>query len=74
MQGFGMYEGYMHLGNLILCNAPKSEEWIAKVRGILDDTDNVEGGVTRTDKGDMVVKVLGKSRDRLAGLLHQFLM
>lgn len=74
MQGFGMYEGYTHLGNLILCNAPKSEEWIAKVRGILDDTDNVEGGVTRTDKGDMVVKVLGKSGDRLAGLLHQFLM
>lgn len=73
MQGFGMYEGYTHLGNLILCNVPKNAEWIARVREILDGIDGVEGGVSRTAKGDIVVKVLGRSGDRLIDLLHQFL-
>lgn len=65
MQSIGMYEGYTHLANLIICNEPKSDEWIMKVRTLLDDTSDIEGGVTRTAQGHIVIRILGKNGDKL---------
>lgn len=71
MSGFGMYEGYTHLGNLALFNTSRSEAWINKARRLLDETDGVEGGVTRTARGDVAVRALGKSAQRLSGSLEK---
>lgn len=65
MQSIGMYEGYTHLANLIICNEPKDDEWIMKVRTLLDETEDVEGGVTRTAVGHIVIRILGKNGDKL---------
>lgn len=73
MTGDGMYEGFTHLANLVICNEPKSEAWISKVREILDETPQMEGGVTRTTAGHVAVKILGTSGQKLTDMLEQIL-
>lgn len=70
MEGFGMYEGYTHLATLLLVNIPKDEQWIEAARERIDDTPDMEGGVTRTADGHPVVRILGKNADRLVKLLN----
>lgn len=73
MQGFGMYEGFTHLANLVICNQQKSQEWIRKTRELLDDAKEMEGGVTQTSAGHLVVRILGRSADQLAGITEKLL-
>lgn len=70
MEGFGMYEGYTHLGTLLFINIPKEEQWIEAARQRIDDTPDMEGGVTRTAGGHPVVRILGRNADRLVKLLN----
>ena len=72
MEGMGMYEGFTHLANLIFVNIEKNDSWISKVREILDKTDDIEGGVTRSLAGHVVIKILGKNADKLVTLLKSF--
>ncbi|MCD7867217.1 MAG: urease accessory protein UreD [Clostridiales bacterium] len=74
MQGFGMYEGYTHLANLLICNEDKNDDWIRAVRGILDESHGAEGGVTRTTAGHIVVRILGRSGQQLTNLLNWILV
>ena len=73
MCGFGMYEGFTHLANLVICNVPKSEEWIGRTRKLLDDTEEIEGGVTQNGENLTVVRILGKSAQRLLEIMYQIL-
>ena len=73
MNGFGMYEGFTHLANLVICNVPRSDEWIASVRKLLDAADRVEGGVTRTSRGHIAVRMLGTSGQKLTDMMGQIL-
>ncbi|MCD8020956.1 MAG: urease accessory protein UreD [Clostridiales bacterium] len=73
MRGFGMYEGYTHLANLLICNEPKSEKWITAVREKIDDADDMEGGVTRTATGHIVARILGRSGQKLTRMLEEIL-
>ena len=71
MDGMGMYEGYTHLGSLVFFNLEKSEEWIRNVRELLEETPGMEGGVTRTAQGDVVVRVLGNGAETLLKILEK---
>ena len=71
MQDYGMYEGYTHLATMLQVHVPRSEEWISAVRGMIDETEGVEGGVTRTADRDIVIRILGKNSDRLTGLMEK---
>lgn len=73
MKGFGMYEGFTHLANLVICNEPKSEEWIVQVRELLDAAENMEGGVTKTSAGHFVVRILGKNGQKLTEMMNRIL-
>lgn len=73
MTGFGMYEGFTHLGSLVLVNVPKSEDWILRARESLDETDRIEGGVTRTAQGHVVVRILGMSGQKLTAKMEELL-
>ncbi|MCQ2501907.1 MAG: urease accessory protein UreD, partial [Lachnospiraceae bacterium] len=72
MTGFGMYEGFTHLATLLLVNVPRDDQWIKEVRDRIDERPGLEGGVTRTSKGDVVVRILGRNADKLVKLLEQF--
>lgn len=65
MKGLGMYEGFTHLLNLVFFNISKSEDWITAVRELLDDREDMEGGVTVTAGGDIAVRILGRSAEPL---------
>ena len=65
MSGIGMYEGYTHLLNLVFFNIEKSESWISAVRELMDETPDIEGGVTRLTSGDVAVRILGKGSEPL---------
>ena len=60
-----MYEGFTHLLNLAFFNIEKSEGWITAVRELLDETPDIEGGVTRIASGDAAVRILGKGSEPL---------
>lgn len=73
MKGFGMYEGFTHLANLVICNEPESDEWISGVREMIDEADNMEGGATRTANGTAVVRILGTSGQKLTDMMEKIL-
>ncbi|MCD8013171.1 MAG: urease accessory protein UreD [Lachnospiraceae bacterium] len=73
MRGFGMYEGYTHLANLLICNVEKSDDWVREVRSMMDETEGLEGGVTRTAAGHIAVRILGRSGQQLTGRISRIL-
>lgn len=64
MTGYGMYEGYTHLCNLIICNYPVSEELLESVLAELEGL-GLEGGATRMNDGITVFRVLGCQAQQL---------
>ena len=73
MCGFGMYEGFTHLANLVICNEPKSEQWIGRTRKLLDDTEGIKGGVTQNGENLTVVRILGKTAQSLLEIMSRIL-
>ncbi len=71
MAGFGMYEGFTHLANLLLCNITKDDAWMLQVRELLENTKTIEGGVTKTAAGHVVVRIFGTNGQQLTDLLEQ---
>ena len=43
----------------------KRQSWISAVRELLDETPDVEGGVTRIASGDVAVRILGRGAEPL---------
>lgn len=68
MNGIGIYEGYTHLSNLLICNDYKDDEWISKVRELLDETSNIYGGVTRIISGDIIIRIFGYQSQKLSDI------
>ena len=60
-----MYEGFTHLLNLVFFHIEKSEDWMGQVRDLLDEREDIEGGVTRISNGDAAVRILGRSAEAL---------
>ena len=73
MTGFGMYEGYTHLSTLLLCGVEQAKEHLPAFRNLIDGQANIEGGITETAFGDIVVKMLGRSADDLLRIMEQML-
>lgn len=73
MRGMGMYEGFTHLANLVICNQPKTDEWMGRVREMIDAQPDMEGGVTRTAAGHAAVRILGRSGEKLTEMTGKIL-
>jgi urease accessory protein len=69
MEDTGMYEGFTHLGSLVMIRPDIPEDWIDSMRTRLDQAPDAEGGVTRIGNDGVVVRVLGKQADKLEKLL-----
>ncbi len=73
MRGFGMYEGFTHLANLIICNEHKSSGWFDEVRSMLEEAEQTEGGATVTETGHIVVRFLGRSGQKMTNMQERIL-
>lgn len=74
MEGYGLYEGYSHQGNLLLFGLPRTnDDWLAQARDLIDGWTDVTGGATRTAYGDVVIRVLGNQGQTLDALFDAIL-
>lgn len=73
MTGFGMYEGYGYLLNLLFCNISVNKEAMNQIREMLEAAENeqITGGCSRTWDGDLVVRALGMQAEKLEKLSEQ---
>ena len=74
LDSLGMYEGYTHLGTLLLCHIPKALTWFEEVRHLLDATPNIEGGVTQMNASTLVVRLLGYQAAQIEDILNKLLL
>lgn len=68
MTGFGMYEGYTHLANLLIINFDIDDNGVDALREIIDSKDEMIGGVTRLASGDLLVRLFGYSGQKISDL------
>lgn len=60
MEGFGMYEGYTHLSNVIIVNFGDTKALVKQIREILTESkEDISFGVSITDNDDVVIRVFG---------------
>lgn len=65
MEGYGMFEGYTHLMNLLLCNVRLPEEkGLAQIKNYLVEN-GICGGATKLDENWYCIKILGNSAQEL---------
>lgn len=66
MKGFGMYEGYTHLSNIVIVNFGDTKELIKEIRDILSESKyDISFGVSFTAHDDVVVRIFGYEANAL---------
>jgi urease accessory protein len=59
MDSIGMFEGYTHLANTVIFNFQKADTLIEKIRNLIEEYDEVQGGVSKLQSNDIIIKILG---------------
>lgn len=71
--GIGIYEGHERLGNLLLFHLNKDADWIRRVRELIDEEPDTEGGVTALPNDGIIIRVLGSQSDKIDRLFNKIL-
>lgn len=71
MMEIGMYEGFTHFANILFCNCNISGKAFLKIREYLEDNKNINGNITHSSHGDIIVRVLGNSGDELTNICKE---
>jgi len=64
MSGYGMWEGYTHMGNLIFCNLPFESERVKEIRQLFAD-EKICGGISQMDGALVLVRIFGMRADEI---------
>ncbi len=67
MNGFGLFEGYTHLANISLFHFGLQEDALAEIASLLESPE-VDGGLSSTWNGDVVIRILGKDSQTLTAI------
>ncbi len=65
MSGYGMYEGYTHFFNQVICNFDNKAKIINEIRALLSEYSDIQFGVSDTYHNDIVVRVFACEGDLL---------
>lgn len=71
LNSFGMFEGYTHLSNILICNFDPSIEKLDLIRDIIENNKKVDGGATLTESKDINVKIFGYSAQDLVDISEE---
>lgn len=71
MEKIGMYEGYTHLASMLACNYEVGDEILSQITQILDEIEEIDGAVTKSNHGDLVIRILGKSGQKLTEICKE---
>lgn len=73
MNSIGMFEGYTHLANILICNCGEKESFIDSARNLIDESDEVQGGVSKLQSNDITIKILGKTSQNLMNICERII-
>lgn len=73
LEDMGMFEGFTHMANVVICNQGKDKAWMEQVWDYLDEQEDVQGGVTSLEHDVVVVRILGKQAQKLQKLCDEIL-
>lgn len=71
MEGLGMFEGFSHLANIVICNFAMQAEQLQTIRAILAGDAEIQYGLSVLDRSDIVIKILGGSGQQLVDLYRK---
>ncbi len=71
MEKIGMYEGYTHFASMLICNHEIEDEILIRMMEFLDETEQIEGAVTRTAHNDIAIRILGRSGQKLTDICKE---
>lgn len=73
MNSIGMFEGYTHLANILICNCDENDSFIDSASNLIDEFDEVQGGVSKLQSNDIVIKILGKTSQNLMNICDEII-
>ena len=56
------------------CHISKDDDWFKKVRTFIDETPDIQGGITLSSNNTIVIRVLGYQADQIDNLFNQLLL
>lgn len=65
LTGFGFFEGYTHLANIMLINFGLESSALSEFRQIVDGYPDIAAGVTVLSSNDVLVRILGSNGEQL---------
>ncbi len=68
MHNLCMFQNFTHLANIVVVNLECGEEKIEKIREIIENEKNMEGGVSRFAYKGIIFRLLGKSSEQIIKL------
>lgn len=71
MIGIGMFEGYTHLANMIIVNLKEEDSFVDNVRNIIDESEEVQGGISKLQSNDFIIKILGSTAQSLINICEE---
>ena len=71
MKSMGMYENFTHMANLLFFNMQDKAADLERIRALIDETPNIEGGASLIQSGDTSVKILGHTAQEVFDLCEK---
>lgn len=71
MNSIGMFEGHTHLANIVICNFHEEDTFVGSIRNLIDETDEVQGGVSKLQSNDIAIKILGNTSQNLINICEK---
>ncbi|CEP89195.1 urease accessory protein UreH [[Clostridium] sordellii] len=73
LNNFGIFEGYTHLANLLICNFDDPIEKLNLIRDIIENDKEINGGATLTQSKDISIKIFGYSAQKLTYISEEII-
>lgn len=74
LEDTGMFEGFTHLANLILCNYDINDDKIKNIRDYLDNQEDICAGVTKFNEDGITIKILGNQSQKLLDICNHIVV
>jgi urease accessory protein len=71
MNSIGMFEGYTHLANIVICNFHEEDKFIDIIRNLIEESDEAQGGVSKLQSNDIAIKILGNTSQNLINICEK---
>lgn len=73
MNSIGMFEGYTHLANILICNFNEEDSFVESARNLIDEVDEIQGGVSKLQSDDIAIRILGKTSQNLMSICEKII-